>query len=131
MPKTWFITGASRGFGKEWSIAALERGDTVAATARNPESLDDLVAQFGVPVPNHIKIDVDGIESEILAGAAATLKDPALRSILVELSRNNKDDSEAIDRVLAAGFKLWNVQEKPRNAFVNYAEHANYIFVRE
>lgn len=81
--------------------------------------------------PNHIKIDVDGIESEILAGAAATLKDPALRSILVELSRNNKDDSEAIERVLAAGFKLWNVQEKPRNAFVNFAEHANYIFVRE
>ncbi len=47
MPKTWFITGASRGFGKEWSIAALDRGDTVAATARNPETLDDLVAQFG------------------------------------------------------------------------------------
>jgi NAD(P)-dependent dehydrogenase (short-subunit alcohol dehydrogenase family) len=47
MPKTWFITGASRGFGREWSIAALERGDTVAATARDPKTLDDLVAQFG------------------------------------------------------------------------------------
>jgi NAD(P)-dependent dehydrogenase (short-subunit alcohol dehydrogenase family) len=46
MPKTWFITGASRGFGKQWSIAALERGDTVAATARDPKTLDDLVAQF-------------------------------------------------------------------------------------
>jgi NAD(P)-dependent dehydrogenase (short-subunit alcohol dehydrogenase family) len=47
MPKTWFITGASRGFGKEWAIAALERGDTVAATARDPKTLDDLVQQFG------------------------------------------------------------------------------------
>src|SRR4030095_7493577 len=47
VPKVWFITGASRGFGKEWSIAALERGDSVAATARDPKSLDHLVQQFG------------------------------------------------------------------------------------
>jgi NAD(P)-dependent dehydrogenase (short-subunit alcohol dehydrogenase family) len=45
--KTWFITGASRGFGREWAIAALERGDSVAATARNTSSLDDLVERFG------------------------------------------------------------------------------------
>src|ERR1700729_1346047 len=43
--KTWFITGTSRGFGREWAIAALERGDKVAATARNLASLDDLVAR--------------------------------------------------------------------------------------
>ena len=47
MARTWFITGASRGFGREWTIAALERGDTVAATARDTTTLDDLVAQFG------------------------------------------------------------------------------------
>jgi NAD(P)-dependent dehydrogenase (short-subunit alcohol dehydrogenase family) len=47
MPKTWFITGASRGFGREWTIAALERGDTVAATARDTATLDDLVERFG------------------------------------------------------------------------------------
>jgi NAD(P)-dependent dehydrogenase (short-subunit alcohol dehydrogenase family) len=47
MSKTWFITGSSRGFGREWAIAALERGDTVAATARDTASLDDLVAKFG------------------------------------------------------------------------------------
>jgi NAD(P)-dependent dehydrogenase (short-subunit alcohol dehydrogenase family) len=47
MSKTWFITGASRGFGREWTIAALERGDTVAATARDTSTLDDLVQQFG------------------------------------------------------------------------------------
>jgi NAD(P)-dependent dehydrogenase (short-subunit alcohol dehydrogenase family) len=46
-PKVWFITGTSRGFGREWAIAALERGDSVAATARDVASLDDLAAQFG------------------------------------------------------------------------------------
>ena len=45
--RTWFITGSSRGFGREWAIAALERGDSVAATARDTGSLDDLVERFG------------------------------------------------------------------------------------
>jgi len=58
MARTWFITGASRGFGKEWSIAALERGDNVAATARNTSTLADLVQQFGDKVLP-VQLDVD------------------------------------------------------------------------
>ena len=45
--KTWFITGTSRGFGREWAVAALQRGDSVAATARDASSLDDLAAEYG------------------------------------------------------------------------------------
>ena len=45
--KTWFLTGTSRGFGLEWATAALERGDRVAATARDVSSLDGLVERFG------------------------------------------------------------------------------------
>lgn len=45
--KVWFITGASRGFGREWAIAALERGDKVAATARDTDTLGDLAAKYG------------------------------------------------------------------------------------
>ena len=45
--KTWFITGTSRGFGREWAIAALDRGDRVVATARNAGSLDDLAQTYG------------------------------------------------------------------------------------
>ncbi|WP_410631204.1 SDR family oxidoreductase [Amycolatopsis sp. cmx-4-83] len=47
MPKTWFITGTSRGFGRSWAKAALERGDKVAATARATDTLNDLVEAFG------------------------------------------------------------------------------------
>lgn len=47
MAKTWFITGASKGFGREWTEAALERGDKVAATARNLETLEALVNTYG------------------------------------------------------------------------------------
>jgi NAD(P)-dependent dehydrogenase (short-subunit alcohol dehydrogenase family) len=45
--KVWFITGTSRGFGREWVIAALERGDRVAATARDTATLADLAEKFG------------------------------------------------------------------------------------
>jgi NADP-dependent 3-hydroxy acid dehydrogenase YdfG len=41
------ITGAGRGFGKEFAKAALSRGDKVAATARNTDALGDLVAVHG------------------------------------------------------------------------------------
>lgn len=47
MSKIILITGASRGFGKIWAEAFLKRGDKVVATARNTESLSDLVAQYG------------------------------------------------------------------------------------
>lgn len=55
--KVWFITGASKGFGREWAEAALERGDQVAATARKPETLDALVDKYGGNVLP-LKLDV-------------------------------------------------------------------------
>ncbi len=64
--KTWFITGTSRGFGREWAIAALERGDRVAATARNTDSLDDLVQQYGDAILP-IALDVNDRAADIAA----------------------------------------------------------------
>lgn len=66
MPKTWFITGASRGFGRTWTTAALERGDRVAATARDTATLTDLADRFGEAVLP-IQLDVN----DRAAGAAA------------------------------------------------------------
>ncbi|MET9313573.1 SDR family NAD(P)-dependent oxidoreductase [Kribbella sp. NPDC003505] len=47
MSKVWFVTGSSRGLGRNFVEAALSRGDKVAATARNVEGLENLVAAFG------------------------------------------------------------------------------------
>lgn len=47
MSKVWFITGTSKGFGRVWAEAALERGDRVAATARDASTLDGLVDRYG------------------------------------------------------------------------------------
>src|SRR6201995_4287289 len=57
MPKVWFITGSSKGFGRIWAEAALARGDQVAATARDPRTLDDLVERYDDNVLAH-RLDV-------------------------------------------------------------------------
>ena len=47
MKQVWFITGSSRGFGRALARAALQAGDLVAATARQPGQLADLSAEHG------------------------------------------------------------------------------------
>jgi NAD(P)-dependent dehydrogenase (short-subunit alcohol dehydrogenase family) len=47
MSKVWLVTGSSRGFGWEIVRAALGSGDSVVATARRPEQLEPLMAEFG------------------------------------------------------------------------------------
>jgi NAD(P)-dependent dehydrogenase (short-subunit alcohol dehydrogenase family) len=51
MPRTWLVTGSSRGFGREIVEAALKRGDRVLATARNLDQLDALAAYGDAVVP--------------------------------------------------------------------------------
>ncbi len=55
--KVWFITGSSKGFGRVWAEAALARGDSVAATARDPGALAELVERYGDKVAA-LKLDV-------------------------------------------------------------------------
>ena len=46
--KVWFITGASKGFGMELTRAALQTGDSVVGTARNPKTIEEA---FGARAP--------------------------------------------------------------------------------
>ncbi|MFD5517432.1 SDR family oxidoreductase [Streptomyces sp. NPDC127066] len=64
--KIWFITGASRGFGREWAIAALERGDSVAATARDLSTLGDLRETYGERLLP-LQLDVTDREADFAA----------------------------------------------------------------
>lgn len=70
MSKTWFITGTSRGFGRQFAESALERGDRVTATARTVGSLDDLVARFGDAVLP-LELDVTDRAAAVAAVKAA------------------------------------------------------------
>ncbi|GAA1878125.1 SDR family NAD(P)-dependent oxidoreductase [Asanoa iriomotensis] len=44
---TWFLTGASRGLGAHWAEAILERGDNLAASARDAATLKPLTDRYG------------------------------------------------------------------------------------
>jgi NAD(P)-dependent dehydrogenase (short-subunit alcohol dehydrogenase family) len=59
--KVWFVTGASRGFGRIWAEAALKRGDKVTATARKLEDIADLKNRFGEAV---LPLALDVTDSE-------------------------------------------------------------------
>lgn len=70
MSKVWFITGSTRGFGRELVKAALDAGDAVAATARRPEHLAELVGAYGDRILP-LRLDVTDAAAAITAIAAA------------------------------------------------------------
>jgi FkbM family methyltransferase len=67
-------------------------------------TLDSAISTFSLPVPNHLKVDVDGGEIDVLQGAPQTLANPALRSILIEIDESQTD---SVMKILdASGFVL-------------------------
>jgi NAD(P)-dependent dehydrogenase (short-subunit alcohol dehydrogenase family) len=70
MAKTIFITGASRGFGKLWAEALLQRGDKVIATARDLSTLNDLVSKYGDNILP-LQLDVNDRDADFAAIAQA------------------------------------------------------------
>jgi NAD(P)-dependent dehydrogenase (short-subunit alcohol dehydrogenase family) len=68
MSRVWFVTGSSRGLGRALVEVALEAGDRVAATARDPERLQDLVGTFGDAV---LPLRLDVTDHDAAARAVA------------------------------------------------------------
>jgi NADP-dependent 3-hydroxy acid dehydrogenase YdfG len=64
--KVWFITGSSKGFGRIWAEAALERGDKVAATARDESTLAPLAEKYGDSVLT-MALDVQDMDADFAA----------------------------------------------------------------
>jgi FkbM family methyltransferase len=93
--------------------------------------LDDLVAEGVVPVPHHVKIDVDGFEPKVIAGAASTLREPGLKSLLIEINPALQDHREMIAELERLGFSYDPQQvaaaERRSGAFKGVAE---YVFKR-
>lgn len=94
-------------------------------------TLDALVGQGVLPVPNHIKIDVDGIEHKVIRGARNTLADRALRSVLVEINTGLEEHWEVVDLMLEHGFD-YSRQESDRaeRKAGPFRGTGNYVFRR-
>ncbi|CAL1712886.1 unnamed protein product [Somion occarium] len=57
-PRVWLVTGASSGFGRLMSELVLSKGDIAVATARKPETLDDLKIKYSPSKLLVLKLDV-------------------------------------------------------------------------
>ena len=77
-------------------------------------TIDEFVASFAPPFPNHLKIDVDGIEDRVIEGARETLSDKRVRSVL----RN-------------AGLQMREKSHPPEFDNSAFADQYNFIFSRE
>lgn len=93
--------------------------------------LDDLIHAFHFKTPNHIKLDVDGIEYQILRGAPETLKNRALRSIILETEDRRVDFNQIVQLLGEYGFQLREVHPHRNNPFHPGPYVKNCIFVRD
>lgn len=67
-------------------------------------SIDQLVDSGSMPVPDFIKLDVDGIEHRVLRGATKTLANPKVKQILVELNTHLEEHRSIIEWLQSIGF---------------------------
>jgi len=92
-------------------------------------SLDDLVYVYGLPKPNHIKIDVDGIEKLVLQGSEDILKDLSLKSVHIEITEDQENKIEEIVKIMQKNnFYIYQAVE---SASISVITTADYTFVRE
>lgn len=91
-------------------------------------TLDELVQNRQIPVPQHIKIDVDGIEHKILKGAAEVLHNPLLESVLVELNTQLPSHRQIFEFMEEKGFDLIDAHICQEGPFEGVGNH---IFMRK
>jgi FkbM family methyltransferase len=90
--------------------------------------LDDLIAEYGLPAPQALKIDVDGSEIPLLAGAERTLDDHTLRTVFIELADATGGNEQAtLER---RGFRLDRKSPVVRLSGGFYPELYNCVFRR-
>ncbi|MGW4353210.1 oxidoreductase [Nocardia sp. NPDC004582] len=129
-PRTWLITGSSRGFGRSLARAVLAAGDTLVATARNPVDVSDLADEFGarvLPFP----LDVTRPEQARLAVAAAVERFGRLDVVVNNAGYANLDSIEHIaedDLRAQVETNLWGVVNVTRAALpVLHRQRAGHI----
>lgn len=133
------------GFG-QLALSSLRAGESIHQFSPNAEAeakhavflqgsyastLDILVSEGFVPVPDHVKIDVDGIEPKIVRGAAKTFSDTRVKSVLIEVDTGIEEHWEMIDLMLRLGFDYAEGQvERAQRKKGPFKGVGNYVFRR-
>ncbi len=94
-------------------------------------SIDFLTKNKIIPLPNYIKIDVDGIEHLILRGGIETLKSKKIKSVLIEINDAFTEQHKTCIKIMETlGFKISSKLHAPIFDNSKYKDQFNYIFKR-
>lgn len=124
-------------FAADWKVSKDNRRPQGCIGQR----VDTLVDQ-GIPIPDHIKIDVDGLEHRVIEGMIDTLRRPELKTVLIEINFDNPKNLEIIDRITDLGWRFsWEqlrINRKVKftvDQIKSYQERGvgglNYIFYKD
>jgi FkbM family methyltransferase len=116
-------------FGKPGEMSRYSSpGTTGAVHGMVGFTVDEFIERFHPPFPTHLKMDVDGLESAILQGAQATLRDPRLRSAMVELSLTDRAERDRAMALMKRSGLEFVSHGEPQGTEAQRA--ANHLFVR-
>lgn len=93
-------------------------------------SLDSFLEKYPNFFPSHIKIDVDGLEPEIVRGGVKTLGHSALRSIAIEVNDDLKEHRDLVEIIKSKGFSLVWKRHAPVCDKGKHRNFFNYLFRR-
>ena len=82
----------------------FRKGTTAYKQGSVCSTIDFLIDKNIIPIPDHIKIDVDGSEPEVIQGSLNTLKKLHIKSILIEVETNRQDHMAMVDMIKNTGF---------------------------
>ncbi|MCW2338516.1 FkbM family methyltransferase [Sphingobium sp. B2D3A] len=124
-------------FAPDWKVSRHNRKPQGCMGRR----VDSLLAD-GLPVPAHIKIDVDGLEHRVIEGMLETLKQPGVKTVLMEVNFDNSKNLDAIEKMTSLGWKFsWDqlkinrhvrfTEEQIKKAHRKAVGGMNYIFYKD
>jgi FkbM family methyltransferase len=92
--------------GRSFSFQAKGKHPVTSRQACLIASIDELIADYGLPCPNYVKIDVPAMTEAIIEGAAATLARPDVRELHIEANEESKGGRRVVELLAANGFQI-------------------------
>ena len=115
-------------FGRRGETSRYTDGSIAASHGMLGFTVDQFIEQFDPPFPTYMKIDVDGLEPQIIKGARRTLADDRLKAIMIELSLSNEAErAQGLRAMEEAGLRYVSHGESQGR---ETERGANHLFLR-